>query len=393
MRLSLLSGLMAVGMAALILAGGAMAVTNSVSLYTDDFEDYLTGSNIANAVNGEWHAAADTHMIATNSPVNTATSKALPDSAHTMVAKLDTEGDSITNHLGGTGVDNVWLNMNIQMVPSDSEPTSFTNDTQVQTAVYMGTNGQLNLYHSTLVDFTPTFGSNVFTELTHTAMETSSWHRLTVAMDYKSSVNGWGGDIKFVQVTLDGSTIAGTDAWVDPSTPAGGTSNGTWFICANQGTISDHINMALLSGTGYLDDFAVTNSAPTQASFYTNGVPGWWLAGYVLEQDNTVSGALYNVDNDIHPAWAEWLLGTDPTVSNSFQLMATSNGGTNTLVWVADGTMDDSAPGVTLHKSTNLLDGYTSTVDVPRTAMDAGTNEWDDTTGGDAMYRLGVSTD
>jgi hypothetical protein len=376
-----------------------MAGTNSVSTYTDDFEAYSDGEHIAsttNDVTSEWVASATSHLVATGMPVNTLPSEQhpLPDSSHTRVAKLDTEGDSVTNHLAGDSVDSVWLDMNIQMVPSDSQPTSFTNDSQVQCAVYMGTNGQLNLYHSTYDG--AVFGSNQFSELSHPAMATGSWHRLTVAMDYKSAVNGWATDVKFVQVTLDGTAITDVDAWVNPADPTDGISGGTWFVCANNTTIADHINMALLSGTGYLDDFVVTNGAPDQTAttYYTNNVPSYWLSAYSLELDNSSSGALYNADNDVHPAWAEWLLGTDPTVSNTFQLMIDSEGGTNTLIWVADGTMDDNAPGITLHKSTNLLDGYSSTVDLPRTAMDAGTNEWEDTTGtGDAMYRLGVSTD
>ena len=73
--------------------------------------------------------------------------------------------------------------------------------------------------------------------------------------------------------------------------------------------------------------------------------------------------------------------------------MVTSAGGTNTLVWVADGTMDASGPDLMLTKSTNLLDGYTSTITVDRAALDAGTNNWEDTTGtGDAMYRLDGGT-
>jgi len=383
--------------AMLVVTGNASAVTNSVATYTDNFEDYISGSNIANAVNGEWHAAADSHMIATNSPLNDLpTAQHAVPGAHTMVAKLDTEGDSVTNLFNGVaaGETKVWLDMNIQMVPSDSEPTAFTNDTEVQCALYMGTNGQLVAYNREMAEGTYTIASsNIFTALEHTAMETGSWHRLTVTMDYKSAnaAFGPGYHLEFFKITVDGVDITNAIAWDDPGTLA--TRGGKWFLCANaDDAVERNLNMALFSGTGYLDDFVATNGAPTQTAtmYYTNGVPSYWLSAYSLELDNSSSGAVYNADNDMYEAWAEWLLGTDPTVSNDFQLTIESNGGTNTLKWVADGTMDASAPDIMIKKSVDLLVGYGSTQTHDRSTMSVGTNEWQDTTGGDAVYRLGV---
>jgi hypothetical protein len=380
--------------AMLVVTAGAMAGTNAVDgSFRADFELYDNGDEIASTTNdalSKWVAADGGYMIATNSPLNNLPESqlAMPDSAHTRAAKLDTEGSAITNHLAGPAGTNVWLDMNIQMVPSDSQPTSITNDSDVQTALYVGTNGQLNIYHATL---TPpsTYGDNEFTELSHTAMETESWHRLTVAMHYDGAFGA-----HFCQVTLDGTAIEDAKAWVNPDDPNDGTSGGSWFVCANSASIDNKISMALFSGTGYLDDFVVTNGAPDQTAttYYTNGVPSYWLTSFNLELNNSSSGALYNADGDVHPAWAEWLLGTHPGESNSFQLMISSTGGTNTLIWVADDEVDENAPDLMLKKSTNLLDGYTSTITVDRaTEFTGGTNNWVDDTGtGDAMYRLGV---
>ena len=390
MRLSMFSGLMSVIMAILVLAGGAIARTNAVDgTFAETFENYneLTGEHIANPVNAPdsnaWIAADSGHLFATNAPVNILpdSQRPIPGQLHDTVARLDTSGEgAVTNHLDGSGESAVWLDMNIQMVESDSVPMSPTNDAAIQTAVYLGTNMMLNVLctpaGTTSNDWVELSGDDYY------KAETGQWHRLTVSLSYDANFLGY----DYFQVILDGTPLTNTLGWADTAFP--GTQGGSWFECANRGTGHTQINMALFSGTGYLDNFVATNGAPTQGLL--NGVPGWWLDGYGLAQENSEAGAEYNVDNDMYDAWAEWLLGTDPTSSNSFQLTVESNGGTNYLKWVTDGTIDPNAPNITIHKSTNLLDGYTSpAIEIDRGDMVEGTtNSWPDAAGGDAMYRL-----
>ena len=386
------SGLMSVGMAILVLAGGAMGVTNGIP-YSANFEGnyspsgYITSTTNDATPQSQWVAAAASYMTATSSPAATAPYPL--SGSHSQVAKLDTEGGSITNHLDGSGESQVWLDMNIQMVPSDAEPTVVTNDTGIQTAMYVATNGDLNVYCTPAVGA----GSNMWAVLSGTGVDTGKWHRLTVSMAYNTE-GFFNGD--YFQVTLNGDVLTNEYAFTNPNTypPQKGDTN-SWFLCANQGTGHSQINQCLFSGTGYLDDFVVTNSEPTQAtSSYLHGVPGWWLGYFGIEESDT--GATNNVDGDMYVAWQEWLLGTNPkTVSNDFQLVVESNGGTNTLKWVTDSGLDTTVDGkILLYKSTNLLEGYTSTNDSnARNTLVEGLNTWEDTTGGDAMYRLGVSTD
>ncbi len=389
--------LMAILAVAMIPAGSANAIvkTNSVP-YANDFE--AAGTIIHTNALG-W-SGVDTNYAYTVVTSYTATAGWPISGAHTAVAQLDTQGDTITNILSGSSNTdtNYWIDMNIRMVSSDAEPSAVTNDSEVQVAIYLSSSSNLVAYHAMPDDpaVFDTASTNYFTTLSHAAIENESWHRLTVQMDYKTTGDplGYGLDHDWFRILLDGVAISNaTMAWDITDLEAG--PGGEWFLCANSNIGTNRtLNATLLSGTGYFDDFVATNGEPTYAvtTYYTNGVPSYWLTGFSLELNNSASGALYNVDNDVHPAWAEWLLGTDPTISNDFLLTVESNGGTNTVKWVADGMMDSSAPDIMIKKSTNLLESYSSTQTHDRSTMSVGTNMWEDTTGGDAMYRLGVNS-
>ncbi len=380
--------------AATACAAGAVR-TNSLP-YANNFEASPGSSIISTAPLG-WSAADTNYAVVVTT--NYSPSAGYPLSgAHTAVAKLSTDGNTITNILSGSNNTNAqyWIDMNIRMVSNDSEPSSITNDSGIQTAMYLSSSSNLVLYHA-MPDNPAIFdtaSTNYFTTLSHTAIENDSWHRLTLELDYFTADDIYALDHEFVRVLLDGTAISNA-TWAWDINNLGAGPGGEWFLCANSDSSSNRLlSAALLSGTGHFDDFVVTNGAPSYTvSTFTNGVPGWWLANYTLTQDDTASGAMYD-DGDAHPAWAEWLLGTHPKVSNDFTLVVESNGGTNFLKWVTDANLDTGADGtILLRKSTNLLEGYTSTNDSnARSTLVAGTNTWEDT-GGDAMYRLGVTTD
>ncbi len=377
---------------AMLSAASAPAIerTNSIP-YANNFE--TLGTIISTAPLG-WSGADTNFAVSVSTNYTAPGGFPLAGSAHTAAVELNTEGGTITNLL--TGSDNTnsqyWIDTNIRMVSSESAPTSVTNDNEIQVAIYLNASSNLVVYHA-MPDDTGSWTdatTNYWTTLSHTPIANDSWHRLTVQIDYFETDNIYGLDHEFFRIMLDGTAISNTtNAWQLGDLEAG--AGGEWFLCANSASDSNRVLKAtLLSGTGHFDDFVVTNGAPTQATFYTNGVPDWWLTNYNLELDNSSSGAVANADNDMYVAWEEWLLGTHPSVSNSFQLLVESDGDTNTLIWVTDALMDGSAPGtILIKKSTNLVEGYTSTQSVSRSTMQAGTNAWPQA-GGDAMYRLGV---
>lgn len=262
------------GLAVLLLTAiGAVGATNTIP-YFDSFEapDYTNGQDVIGSKG--WTAAETSYMVA-SSMTYVATSQALEDEQHLLVACLQTEGNVVSNLFDGDqpANSNTWIDMNIQMVPWGQEgaPALATNDNEVQTALYMDADGKLVVYHA--VETAWSSFSNAFTTLTHPAIDTGSWHRLTVSMDYKSAniFNGgfYFGDLPFFKITLDGTDINDAGAYVDVATADTSGSGGPWFICANVGTANTYLSATLFSGTGYLDDFVVTNGAPSYDTKYT----------------------------------------------------------------------------------------------------------------------------
>lgn len=378
---------------------GANMWTNPIP-HAADYEGKSNGDTVIEDALGGWSAETNTYTTVSNMPVVYTASNFPLDYNHSNgnVVKLDTEGASISNLVNDTGNTNVWIDTMIQMVPTDGDvPSLVTNGTDIQTGIWLGTNGMLSVIASEESGSFATY-SNILVELSHTAIETGSWHRLTVVMDYKSANffnGGWyfGGDLPFFKVILDGSEITDAAAYTDPSSANGGSTGGAWFLCANQTTINKKMSAAVLSGTGYFDDFVVTNGAPTfvMPTYYTNGVPGSWLAAHSLPQSD--GGALTNSDTDVFANWEEWLMGTDPTVSNDFEVTTTSNGGTNWIWWQTSGYIDPGAPDIQIRKSTDLGGGFIETNTYPRSSLVDGTNMWEDTSGVDGFYQLRVTTD
>ncbi len=270
-------GLVALAVAVCALAGVAQATNLAIGDWSgDDFEAYTNGEYIANAPNGWWQAETNTYVMATNAPANDAPCYPLEDSTHNIVAQLNTGGSVVSNTYEASSDVKVWIDMNVQLVPwgAGETPSIVTNDTETQTAMFLGTNGMLTVFHS-LPDDASTWGAastNYFTELSHDPIATGSWHRLTVEMDYKSCFAQYGIHAAFFRVLLDGIVVSNdTMAWPAPDSLESGT-GGAWFLTANSdlgSPESRRLNATLFAGTGYVDDFLVTNTAVTCEIGYT----------------------------------------------------------------------------------------------------------------------------
>ena len=233
--------------------------------FDDSFESFTEGQHIVDGATG-WLGATSALMYATAQDYSTVSYPLATN--HSLVARLDAGNESVSNTFAQLTRTNIWIDMNMQMVrwDEDTPPGNMTNDNMIQTAVYLASNGQLVVFHSD-----PLIGdtSNRWTMLDHETIETQSWHRLTVKMDYLSALYGPEGvGLKFFQVHLDGSVISNEHAHVDPSLNSYAT-NGSWFICANGIDPNPYLQATIFKGSGYLDDFVVTDQEP---SFPTNQI-------------------------------------------------------------------------------------------------------------------------
>lgn len=288
------------------LTGTATAgVTNSVFGFRDTFETYGAG-NTVNKTNGWIAATNDYATVVSDNTVNnySKTSLPIPGSSHQKVLKLDPVYDGpLSNRFEQASVTNVYIDMMVRMNPSEpGVESSITNDTTVQVAVFLNTNGQLVVFHSQ----DPTGWKNRLTTLDYPTIQTGEWTRLTIAMDYLSN-DDYLGD-KYFQLNVDGMVVSNAYAYEDPGAGTGvggaGTTNGTWFPCANMGAVDQYLSSLSLDGGALVDDLVVTNGAVTHAEgqvtiFASVGSSGGTIApaGAVEVQAGTTNGFLITASN------------------------------------------------------------------------------------------------
>mgnify|MGYP006291183913 CR=1 FL=1 len=246
--------------AMLVVVGTAMG--DSAIPYDDDFEAYSVGDSIV-GING-WMGATNTLATVTNmSYTFTDTSQPLTNSFHTKVALLNTEGEVLSNNFERIDVTNVWIDTMFKVALSDSQPTSITNQTDVQAAFYFDTNANLVVYHSKFYGVGSY--SNRFTVVTNVTANTAGWSRITVTMDYLSDqFLGLFPEEKYYKVQIDSVDAVSGEAFQTPELDTNAM-NGSWFLCPNRGA-ADNTNFFFssvhLSGTGMFDDFVVSDQQP-----------------------------------------------------------------------------------------------------------------------------------
>lgn len=241
--------------------------TNSVP-YAQDFEGWASGSSVIRSTSYGWSGSDTNHatVVQTN---YTSSSYPMDDSTDLRVAQLGTDGAYITNNLTGSNNTNnkYWIDMNLQMVQSESMP-NITNDTAIQSAIYLNASNQLAVYHAMTdeqgtADTWVSAETNYWTVLDHTPFATDSWHRLTVEMDYDTLSDKSSDlfDYEFFRVLVDGQAISNaTMAWDLDNLTGNDTPGGEWFLGANASNNANRVlNATTFSGTGHFDEFVVTN--------------------------------------------------------------------------------------------------------------------------------------
>ncbi|MCK5849535.1 MAG: hypothetical protein KAH23_01375, partial [Kiritimatiellae bacterium] len=125
----------------------------------------------------------------------------------------------------------------------------------------------------------------------------------------------------------------------------------------------------------------------------TNNVPKDWLTFYGLTNATPDEEALDDLDEDLMPAWQEFLAGTDPNDPASlFQIIDSGHeNGSNYVVWL--GGTNGSALPFTVLGCTNLLSGW-SILDGTVERSPSGTNTWRrSSTNQQMFYRIKVNTE
>ena len=156
-------------------------------------------------------------------------------------------------------------------------------------------------------------------------------------------------------------------------------------------SITQTVNLYTVSGAYSI---RVDIAAQTTTSVAGVDVPRWWLDDYPLDSDDPDG----NLDNDALDNWQEWLVSTDPAVSNEFEITKhyLTNGNAGVVEWVST-AVDPSLPPFSMLRTTNLLapgGGWSNVANHTR-PTGGGTNIWVDPTppagGIPAFYRISAT--
>jgi len=276
-------------------------VTNPVP-YFQSFEDYfdLDGSNIVSNLGWEGEEGAVVAVVATYS----APSFPIPGADHTTIAELR---EPVAIHIDGSEQANgtVWVDYLVKPKrwEEDNPPEDIPEDAQL--AVYVDTNGFLNIYHAdngATNSFPEYPGGGTWSVVADPAfmIPDNEWVRLTVNIDYGIQDSS----AAYFSIMLNGNMITHANAHYDPqgfdyfredveqySGDDAGEGKGSWFPVATLNA-SMQLREISLRGSGLFDDFVVSADAPVISNITYHTI----MAGV------TGNGSIAAVDNDINSA-------------------------------------------------------------------------------------------
>jgi len=275
------------GIRACILAtliGGWQAIGDNITNAipgTFDFEGYTPGTNSILGADG-WYGGEETLAIVTNldyTASKPAVNYPLDSSAHANVMQFDGE---VTNPFSGGIQGHIYVD--VMALPGRREETPSSNLVAgAQVAVFVNSNGALTVFRG--IDTNQQWGlpEDVgWLEMTNAPIGTSDWVRLTIHMSYVSD------DVEAYQVYMNGALLSHPEGYADPTADLA-TTNGTWFLTANQFGYFQELG---LSGSGFLDDLVVTNDMPNMQPMIAVAASGN-AGGSIVP-----SGAVYLVPGD-----------------------------------------------------------------------------------------------
>jgi hypothetical protein len=223
----------------------------------------------------------------------------------------------------------------------------------VQLAIYVTTGGYLRVWHTYVNNSFET--TRRWTTLDHAPLPTNEWTRLTVQLNYLGGGLELGGELysndKFFRVSINGGDpIASPYAYqsnqLTITDPQVFETNGTWFLMVyptlNLGDGNQHISSVEVRGTGWIDDYVITNgdvlaatpvrwtieaTAGANGSIYPAGtadvplrIPDGDDVTFTITPDPTYAIADVVVDGQSEGATNEW---TFTNVTNDHTIAAT----------------------------------------------------------------------
>ena len=231
--------LAAAALGAVALALTAMGGTTNAAPWSDSFEPYPAGTQIA-GTNG-W--TADMTMggvISTNPAVTVLLTNnvvfPLPAATHSNVLEVDSQVINDTGSRTGVVVATAFMTL-----PTWLDGSPPTGDTNAQYSLCVSTNGWLTIWH-----FNASLAANQWLELTNGPMiGTNAWARFTVLHDYLNHL--------FQVQVNEAAPIVDNAGWT-----AGGLSpTGSWFRMVQTNAMLSRLTIGAASA--YIDDMLVTN--------------------------------------------------------------------------------------------------------------------------------------
>ena len=229
-------------MCILLMGYSASANTTNTIPFADSFEGLTNFASIV-GTNG-WYAPTNSYAIATNVTYSYSGNQPLSTTHNTHIT-LDTENGSLTNLINDTTSSDVWIDMMLLPTRWTDETYPDMSDVAIDFAMFVDSNGNPVVYHHNGTT------SNVYSTLTGFTLDSNTWTRLTITA---SNLFSFG----VFAVQFDGgSAISHANGYQSD----GVSQPGPWFYEANSFKAKGITSIAF-SGTGFLDDFVVTNSAP-----------------------------------------------------------------------------------------------------------------------------------
>lgn len=364
-----------VAVAMLVCSIGFANTTNAIP-YVESFEAYAAGTQIAGT--DGWYGISNAVEVAAEDP-GFAWGYPIPAATHSNVLELT---EPVTNQFARyTPADpnqSVYIDILVDPIPRENPPGDLPTD--VQTAMYLGENGKLNIYHSTYA----AVGAKIWSELDHTPLPTGEWVRVTLEMKYALDVWGGGSNTdKYFRVSVNGGTpLAGAYGYEALPLTNNMPTNATWFLQVGSGNGGGNPYLTSLSteGPGAIDDVVVTTNTPAAGGPTTAfGVPLAWFP----DPNNPTK----DTDGDGSPDWAEWVAGTDATNGNSF-LKFIAASGSGTIAWNGTTNTGGSATYAIYRNEDLVNDGWS----IVASGIPKGTTTWTDPSppADNANYKLGI---
>jgi hypothetical protein len=373
--------------AALCVAGVASADPTNGIPYTNTFEDvsgllaggtdgYTNGETVVSTPAG-WYAGDPGYAVVVTQAF-TYGYEPIPEADHSQVLSLT---DSVTNLINSGSATSVWIDCLINPTRYDTEGVPEVETNEVRTALFVDTNGHINVLGR---HFDGGFVTRWYT-MGHEPIGSNAWIRLTLEYSFNP-----GSSRTSFRVSVAGTAATNAYAMMEPESTS--ATNGTWlFSSAPSG---DSLASMEFAGASMLDDLSIGDAEPTYSSdapqvTQVYGTPyayyadhfstGSWTSNHYENADTN------DLDGDGMFGYQENLTGTDPNDSNSyFHVLSIMYAGDSNKVTFF-GVADYGYPtNWSMYRSVALTNGWDliRTNDIPAASVDPeadGTNEWWDT--------------